>query len=67
MWVWLFGRGVRRGFLGGSRFWTVVGAVAALARLLKWVKREKVVYHEELLPGQSIIVANGREAVMMEG
>ncbi|HUQ38747.1 MAG TPA: hypothetical protein VM030_01210 [Acidimicrobiales bacterium] len=56
MWSRLLGLGVRRGFLGGSRAWTVVGVLAGIVRLVKWMDRERVVHREVLQPGESIII-----------
>jgi hypothetical protein len=51
-----------RGLLGGSRPWTILWAVLATRRLLKRLTRDapEVVYSEELLPGQAIIIS-GRD------
>lgn len=54
---WLIRTGFRRG-LGGSRPWLAVGfgagALHLLARMAK--REEKVVYLEELRPGQSLVI-----------
>ncbi len=51
---------VAKGLLGGSRRWLAVGTAAvsvrALARLA--AKEPKVVYSEELLPGQSLVITH---------
>ncbi len=49
--------GMARGF-GGSRAWLAVGVVAAGLRLVRRaLKRDAdVVYCEELLPGQSLVI-----------
>ena len=54
----------RRGFLGGSRAWTVVGAAALAARALKRLTggTPKVLYSEELHPGQVLLVSHDRQA-----
>jgi hypothetical protein len=52
-------RGLTDGLLGGSRFWTVVGAAGWLVKALQWAaKREpEVVYRAELQPGETLVVA----------
>lgn len=62
----LIRNGVRRGLLGGSRTWLVVGGAAFAVRLLRKLagSEEQVVYREELRPGEAVVVANGRDAMM---
>jgi hypothetical protein len=52
-------RGLTDGLLGGSSFWTVVGAGAWLIRALQWAaKREpEVVYRAELQPGETLVLS----------
>ncbi|MEO6120974.1 MAG: hypothetical protein ABIW46_03015 [Acidimicrobiales bacterium] len=54
----LGGVGLRKGFLGGSRAWTVVGGIALGLRGLRHLtaRAEKVVYCEELAPGESLVI-----------
>lgn len=61
---YLLPRALRKGFLGGSRFWTVLGVLAIGVRVLKRVTRSEpeVVYSAELAPGQSILLSHDREA-----
>lgn len=56
----LLRNGFRRGVLQGSRPWLVAGAVALLMRLFQRAaaREESVVYREELLPGQTLTIAN---------
>ena len=60
----LMARAMRRGLLGGSRFWTVVGTLGIAMRVLrKLVKDEpEVVYSEELASGQTIVISHDRGA-----
>ena len=62
----LLRQGFRRGVLGGSRRWLVIGGAALGARVLgKLARREpEVVYCEELSPGESLLVAHDRDATM---
>ena len=57
----LSGLGLRRGLMGGSRFWMVVGGAAAGLRLVRRISgaAPEVVYSEELPAGQSILITNG--------
>ena len=53
---------VRRGLFGGSRTWVVVGVAAGGARLLRRLTKPqpKVVFCEELQPGQALVITRGR-------
>lgn len=64
----LIRHGVRKGLWGRSRPWLVVGGVAFAVRLVRKLagSNEEVVYREQLRPGEAVVVANGRDA-MMEG
>lgn len=48
-----------RGLLGGSKPWTYLWVLLAARRLLKRLTRDEpeVVYSEDLLPGQAIIIS----------
>ncbi|MGH9165445.1 MAG: hypothetical protein ACRDZW_08050 [Acidimicrobiales bacterium] len=50
--------GIRKGFLGGSRPWAVVGGLALGGRALKRLASPKpeVVYCEKIEPGQSLLI-----------
>ena len=52
-------RGLTDGFLGGSSFWTVVGAIGWLIKAVQWAsKREpEVVYRAELEAGETLVVS----------
>lgn len=52
-------RGLREGFLGGSRLWTVLGAVGWLIKAFQWAARPEpeVVYRAELQPGETLVLA----------
>lgn len=60
----LLQRALRKGFLGGSRLWTVVGAVGVAMRILKRVTSEKpeVAFSGRLDPGQTIVISHDRHA-----
>jgi len=51
-------RAWRRGVVGGSDVWVVAGAAALLVRLARRGRGEKVVYREELRPGEAIAIAH---------
>jgi hypothetical protein len=55
-------RGWRQGVLEGNRSWLVVGGVALTLRLLQRMagKEEKVVYREQLRPGETLVIAHDR-------
>jgi hypothetical protein len=52
--------GWRRGVLGGSRPWVIAGGVALVARVLQKLiaSEEKVVYSEELRPGETLVISH---------
>ncbi|HZQ28934.1 MAG TPA: hypothetical protein VFA94_14650 [Acidimicrobiales bacterium] len=56
----LLRNGFRKGLLGGSRVWLVLGGAGLLVRVLKKLggSEEEVVLREELPVGTAIIVAN---------
>jgi hypothetical protein len=57
--------GILKGFLGGSRPWLVIGAVAGGWRLLRKIAGSEpvVVFSQELQPGESLVIAHGRKPV----
>ena len=56
----LLRNGLRKGVLGGSRPWLVLGGVGLLLRVLKKLggSEPEVVYCEELPVGSAIVIAN---------
>lgn len=56
-------QGFRRGVLGPSRGWLAVWASLTALRLVKkvWIKEPVVVYRGELKPGETLVIAHGRE------
>ena len=56
----LIRNGFRKGLLGGSRPWLVVGAAAGGIRLLgRMARREsRVVYCEKLEPGERLVISH---------
>ena len=58
----LLRNGWRRGVLGGSRPWLVAGGVALSVRVLQKLiaSEEKVVYSEELEPGETLVIGQAR-------
>jgi hypothetical protein len=56
----LLRNGLRKGVLGGSRLWLVLGGAGLLVRVLQKLggSEAEVVYCEELPVGQAIVVAN---------
>jgi hypothetical protein len=56
----LLRNGLRKGVMGGSRPWLVLGGIGLLMRVLKKLSgsEPEVVYSEELPVGTAIIVAN---------
>lgn len=61
---YLMGRALSRGFLGGSRFWTIVGTLGIAMRVLKKVAGDQpeVVFREKLAPGQTLLISHDRTA-----
>lgn len=55
-------RGWRQGVMEGNRSWLIVGGVALTLRLLQRMagKEEKVVYREQLRPGETLVIAHDR-------
>jgi len=58
-------QGLRRGLMGGSRPWLVIGGVALGWRVLRKIAGSDagVVYSEKLAPGETVVIAHGREPV----
>ena len=52
--------GMRKGVMGGSQVWLVLGGVGLLMRVLKKLSgnEPEVVYSEELPVGTAIVIAN---------
>ena len=65
---WLLRIGVSRGFLGGSRAWTIVGVVALAARAVKKIGggEPKVVYTRRLGPGESLLISHDRQPRVLQ-
>jgi hypothetical protein len=64
MFSYLRRRAAVKGLLGGSRSWLVVWVVLFGLRLLRRIthQKEKVVFSEELKPGQTLVIsASDRE------
>ena len=59
----LLRNGIRKGVLGGSRPWLVLAGVGATWKLFQKLagNDEKVVLSEELKPGETLVIAHGRE------
>ncbi len=60
----LMARAMRKGLLGGSRFWSVVGTLGIAMRVWRKIVKDEpeVVYSEELAPGQTILISHDRGA-----
>lgn len=60
---WASINGLRRGLLGGSPFWLVVGALVGALRLIRRLTGSgpQVVYREELAPGQSLVISHAAD------
>jgi hypothetical protein len=58
----LLRNGWRRGVLGGSRPWLVAGGAALVVRVLQKLiaSEDKVVYSEELQPGETVVIGHAR-------
>jgi hypothetical protein len=59
-----------RGLLGGSKPWTYLWVLLSARRLLKRVFQDapEIVYSEELLPGQALVISNiDREPKVLGG
>lgn len=55
---------LRRGFLGGSRLWTVVGTLGLAMKVLKKITKDEpeVAFTTELRPGQTLVISHDRTA-----
>ncbi|HEV7888791.1 MAG TPA: hypothetical protein VGO92_14635 [Acidimicrobiales bacterium] len=56
----LLRNGLRKGLLGGSRVWLVLGGAGLLVKVLRKLggREPQVVYSEELPVGQAVLIAN---------
>lgn len=57
-------RGLWSGLVGGSRFWLVLGGLAATVRVVKRLSgsEPEVVYNERLEPGQTLVISHPRSS-----
>ena len=57
--------GFRRGVVGTNRVWFWVAVATTVLRILSRVmgRTEKVVFSQELEPGQTLVIAHEREVV----
>lgn len=64
----LFAQAVRKGFLGTSRFWTVVGTLGVAMKVLRRITSDEpeVAFCEELRPGQSLLISHDRGAKVVQ-
>ena len=55
--------GFRRGVLGGSRPWLIGFGIAGAVRLIQKINEREsdVVFSETLEPGETLVIAHGRE------
>lgn len=62
----LIRNGVRKGLLGGSRPWLVLGGAAMVLRVVRKLggSEPEVVFCDELKPGEAVVVAHDRDAMM---
>ncbi|MEJ5255266.1 MAG: hypothetical protein WHS89_07955 [Acidimicrobiales bacterium] len=53
---------LRRGVLGGSRAWLVIGGLAWVVSALRWALRhqEEVIFVETLEPGEQLLITTRR-------
>lgn len=60
----LLRRSFLKGFVEGSRFWTLLGSAGLAVRVLRKITRDEpeVVYSEPLRPGQSLLISHDRTA-----
>lgn len=56
----LLRKGLWNGLVGGNRLWMVLGGAAATVRLIKRLGggEPKVVFREELQPGQTLVISH---------
>ena len=64
----LLARAMRKGFLGGSRFWTVLGTLGLAMKVLRRITRNEpeVAFCEELRPGQTLLISHDRGARVVQ-
>jgi hypothetical protein len=55
-------RGWRQGVLEGNRAWLLVGGLALTMRVIQRMagREEKVVYSEQLRPGETLVITHDR-------
>ena len=60
----LLPRAIRKGFLGGSQVWSVLGSLVIAMRVLKKVTQDKpeVAYCGPLKPGETLLISHERSA-----
>ena len=60
----LLPRALRKGFLGDSQLWTIVGSLVVAMRVLRRITADKpeVAYCERLEPGQTLVISHERDA-----
>jgi hypothetical protein len=58
---WLLRLGVNRGFIGGNRFFTAIGTVAIVFRVLQKLAGTgpKTLYTHEVKQGEVVIITDG--------
>jgi hypothetical protein len=64
----LFARAMQRGFLGHSRFWTIVGTIGVAMKVLRKLTKDEpeVAYSEKLRPGQTLLISHDRQATVVQ-
>jgi len=66
---WVLRGRTLQGAASGSRFWTVVSAIALSRRIIKRLAGSQgdVLYSHRLRPGETLVIANQSEGVRVEG
>lgn len=64
----LMTKAVTSGFLGGSRFWTMVGTLGLAMKVLEKLTRDEpeVVYCERLSPGETLLISSDRQTRVVQ-
>lgn len=64
----ILSRAIRKGFLGGSRLWMVVGTLGLAMKVLRRLTRDEpeVAFCEELRPGQTLLISHDRRAKVVQ-